>query len=406
MLQIFHRANFQFMGTAKNVFMGFSAICMATAIAVIVVKGFNYGIDFAGGTAVQVRFAEEPQLEKLRQALDASGLQGVTLQSIGDPKDHEVLIRVERKGHVAPDVKGSEGGEVSAHVIAALKGLEGEAGSGRLDLNGASEAALRDWLAAHLSPPAAGGAAPAVGDQPTEAGAQATAASLARAIVNARTQRGGLFRDVSEVLAVPGVPQSLAPALREGAALGRFAVRSVDFVGPTAGRELMLNTLYAILAAVGLILLYIWVRFHRVTWGVAAVIALVHDVVISAGAVALFNKEFSLTVVAALLTIVGYSINDTIVVFDRIRENLRLYRDQDFERVVNASVNQTLSRTILTVFTVFIAVSALYMYGGEKLNPMSFCLLVGIIFGSYSSVFVAAALLVLAYRWRPARVRG
>jgi preprotein translocase subunit SecF len=405
MLQIFHRANFQFMGTAKNVFMIFSAICMATAVGVIAVKGFNYGIDFAGGTAVQVRFAEEPQLEKLRQALDASGLQGVTLQSIGDPKDHEVLIRVERKEHIAPDAKGSEGGEISARVIAALKGLEGDAGAGRLDLNGASEAALRDWLVAHLSPPA-GGAAPAAGDQPVEAGAQATAASLARAIVNARTQRGGLFRDVSEVLAVPGVPQSLAPALREGAALGRFAVRSVDFVGPTAGRELMLGTLYAILAAVGLILLYIWVRFHRVTWGVAAVIALVHDVVISAGAVALFNKEFSLTVVAALLTIVGYSINDTIVVFDRIRENLRLYRDQDFERVVNASVNQTLSRTILTVFTVFIAVTALYMYGGEKLNPMSFCLLVGIIFGSYSSVFVAAALLVLAYRWRPARVRG
>ena len=405
MLQIFHRANFQFMGTAKNVFMGFSALCMATAILVIAVKGFNYGIDFAGGTAVQVRFAEEPQLEKLRQALDASGLQGVTLQSIGDPKDHEVLIRVERKGHSSPDAKGSEGGEVSAHVIAALKGLEGEGDSGRFDLNAASEAAFRDWLAARLSPPPAG-AAPTVGDQPAAAGAQAQAATLARSLVSARTQRGGLFKDVSEVLALPGVPQSLAPALHDQAVLGRFAVRSVDFVGPTAGRELMVNTLYAILGSIVGILIYIWFRFHRVTWGIAAVIALVHDVVISAGAVALFNKEFSLTVVAALLTIVGYSINDTIVVFDRIRENLRLYRDQNFERVVNASVNQTLSRTILTVFTVFIAVMALFLYGGEKLNPMSFCLLVGVIFGSYSSVFVAAALLVLAYRWRPARVRG
>jgi preprotein translocase subunit SecF len=399
MLQIFHRANFQFMGMAKNLFMGFSAVCMTVAVAVIAVKGFNYGIDFAGGTAVQVRFSEEPQLEKLRQALDSSGMQGVTLQSIGDPKDHEVLIRVEQKGHIAPDAKGSEGGEISARVIGALKHLEGEGDSGRLDLNAASETGLRDWLAAHLSPAPAGGAAP-------EAGVQSQAASLAQAIVNARAQRGGLFRDVSEVLAVPGVPQSLAPALRDQAALGRFAVRSVDFVGPTAGRELMVNTVWAIFGAVVLILLYIWLRFHRVTWGVAAVIALVHDVVISAGAVALFNKEFSLTVVAALLTIVGYSINDTIVVFDRIRENLRLYRDQDFERVVNASVNQTLSRTILTVFTVFIAVTALYLYGGEKLNPMSFCLLVGVIFGSYSSVFVAAALLVLAYRWRPARVRG
>jgi preprotein translocase subunit SecF len=161
----------------------------------------------------------------------------------------------------------------------------------------------------------------------------------------------------------------------------------------------MKNTLMAILAAVGLILVYVWFRFHKVAWGLAAVIALVHDVVIAAGAVAFFRKEFSLTVVAALLTIVGYSINDTIVVFDRVRENLRLYRDQEFEKVVNASVNQTLSRTVLTVFTVFVAVMALYLYGGEKLNPMSFCLLVGIIFGSYSSVFVAAGLLVLANRW-------
>jgi preprotein translocase SecF subunit len=113
---------------------------------------------------------------------------------------------------------------------------------------------------------------------------------------------------------------------------------------------------------------------------------------------ALTGKEFSLPIVAALLTILGYSINDTIVLFDRIRENLRLYRDHDFERVVNASVNQTLSRTVLTSFTVFVAVFALYLYGGEKLNPMSFCLLVGLVSGTYSTIYIAAALLVVTYQ--------
>jgi preprotein translocase subunit SecF len=388
MLQVFHDAGFQLMGRTKYVFMVFSAVCMTLAVTFIVRPGFNYGIDFAGGTAVQVRFAEDPNLDKLRAALDASGARGVSLQRIGDPKDHEILIRVERD--VEAEKKGEEGGGVSQRVIQALRNLEGTPDPARIDLNVTSEPALRDWIAARLQ---------AADPQ----AAPSTAADAAGAILRARTARGGLFSDPAQVAQVAGLPASVAAALKDGAVLGKFAVRGVDFVGPTAGAELMKNTLLAILGANILILIYVWFRFHKVAWGLAAIIALVHDVVIAAGAVALFRKEFSLTVVAALLTIVGYSINDTIVVFDRVRENLRLYRDQEFEKVVNASVNQTLSRTVLTVFTVFVAVMALYLYGGEKLNPMSFCLLVGIIFGSYSSVFVAAGLLVLANRWLGAK---
>ena len=385
MLQVFNNAGFQLMGRTKFVFMTFSAIAMAAAIVIIAVHGFNYGIDFAGGTAVQVRFAEEPHLDKLRTALDASGLGDVSLQRIGDPKDHEILIRVERDAKI--EGEQGEGGGVSQRVIGALRNLEGEPDPGKLDLNAASEGSLREWIATKT-------AAAGAGDSPDAA---------AKAILDARTVRGGLFTDTEQAASLPGIPPAVAQALRSDAMVGRFAVRGVDFVGPTAGRELMQNTLWAIVGSTAGILLYIWFRFHKVAWGITAVIALVHDVVIAAGAVAFTGKEFSLTVVAALLTIVGYSINDTIVVFDRVRENLRLYRDQDFERVVNASVNQTLSRTVLTVFTVFVAVMALFLYGGEKLNPMSFCLLVGIVFGSYSSVFVAAGLLVLADRWLGAR---
>lgn len=381
MLQVFQGANFRVMYETKWIALLISAVTMSIAIGAMAIKGFNYGIDFAGGTAVQVRFTDAPQLDRLRDALEGAGLGDVTIQRIGDAADHEVLIRVEREAAAAG---GDEGGHASARVVEAIRRLEGVPGSeGKLDLNAVSRTGLRDWIAARLGAPAEGAAAP-------------DADRIAGAILEARQERGGMFTDISQVTGVPGVDASIAGTLGDQAVINRFALRGIDFVGPTAGRELMRNTLWAIVASVISILVYVWFRFHRVAWGATSVIALLHDVVIAAGAMALTGKEFSLTVVAALLAIVGYSINDTIVTMDRIRENMRLYRDHDFERVVNASVNQTLSRTVLTAFTVFIAVVALLLFGGEKLNPMSFCLVVGIGFGTYSSVWVASALLVVA----------
>lgn len=386
MLQVFQNAGFQFMGRAKYVFVTISAVFLTGAVIVMIARGFNLGIDFAGGTAVQVRFVDEPPLDRLRAALEAAGLGDVTLQRIGDVRDNEILIRVERSE--SRGAEEGEGGAVSRHVIQALRSLVGAPEGDRIDLNAASEATLRDWIAARFPP----GTPDAPG-----------AAAVAAAVVRARSEAGGLFRDAAQVAEVQGVPPAVGTAFREQAVVAPFAVRGVDFVGPTAGAELLRNTLWAILFAAAGILLYVWLRFHHIAWGVAAVVALVHDVVIAAGAMSLTGKEFSLTVVAALLTILGYSINDTIVIFDRVRENLRFYRDQDFERVVNASINQTLSRSIITVLTVFVAVLALFLYGGEKLNPMSFCLLIGIISGSYSTIYVASALLVFAHRWLGAK---
>jgi preprotein translocase subunit SecF len=398
MLQVFHHANFKVMYGTKWVALTFSAFMTLSALVIIAVKGFNYGIDFAGGTAVEVRFAEPPRVEALRTALDGAGLAGVSIQSIqriGQSADNDVLIRVERD--VKHETAGHEGGDVSERVINAVRQVAGVEVKGGVELNMMTEEALRDWIASRL---------PTSADPPSAAPAP-DAAAMAKSIVAARNAKGGLFSDKSELSGIPGVTPAIESALKEQATLGGFALRGVGFVGPTAGKELMQNTAFAITAAVVMILLYVWFRFHKVAWGLASVIALVHDVSIAAGAVALTGKEFSLTVVAALLTIVGYSINDTIVVFDRIRENLRLYRDVDFERVVNASVNQTLSRTVLTSFTVFVAVTALFLYGGEKLNPMSFCLMVGVVFGTYSSVWVAAALLVVAYKtFGPKYVKG
>ena len=383
MLQVFHNANFPMMGRTKLLFFAISTTAFVVSVGTILVHGFNYGIDFAGGTAVQLRFVQAPQVESMRAPLEKAGLGDISIQQIGEYADHEVLIRVESQTGRSVASKG-EGGEISTTVIETLRKMLGgaEAASTRVDLNLISEPDLKDWFASRLPATAA----------PADAGA------LARAVIAFRTAHGGLIADQAALSTIPGLPGDRVDILRQQAILGPFTVRSVEFVGPTAGKELLQNTLYAVFGSVVGILLYVWLRFHKWMWGLTSVIALVHDVVIAAGAVSLTGKEFSLPVVAALLTILGYSINDTIVVFDRIRENLRLYRDRDFEEIVNASVNQTLSRTILTSFTVFIAITALYLYGGEKLDPLSFCLLVGVVFGTYSSVFVASALLVVAYR--------
>jgi preprotein translocase subunit SecF len=173
----------------------------------------------------------------------------------------------------------------------------------------------------------------------------------------------------------------------------------VDVVGPTVGHQLerqaLLATLYSLLG----MLVYLWFRFQLI-YGVAAVVAVFHDTLITVGFFALLNKEISLTVIAAILTLIGYSMNDTIVVFDRIRENLRLSRRESLPDVVNRSINQTLSRTVLTSGLTFLTVLSLYIFGGQVLNGFSFALVVGILIGTYSSIAVAAPMLVA---WQESR---
>ena len=392
MLQVFTHANFPLMGRVKWFFIAFSTFALVISVGTILTHGFNYGIDFAGGTAVRLKFREQPHIEKIRAALEGAGLGDVSLQSIGGAADNEVLVRVELGQGQGGPAAASEGGEISRRVLEALQSPEDfkEKQAGKIDLNMITEADLREWLGAHLP---SGGGGVTTQDAP----------AIAAALVKYRTDHAGLFASPSELASIPGVTPEAARLLQQQTFLGPFTLRSVDFIGPTAGKELLRNTLYAVFGSAAGILIYVWFRFKRWMWGLTSIIALVHDVVIAAGAVSLTHKEFSVDIVAALLTILGYSINDTIVVFDRIRENLRLYREVDFETLVNASINQTLSRTILTSFTVFIAITALFIYGGDKLNPLSFCLMVGVVFGTYSSVFVAAALLVIVYRYLGAR---
>ncbi len=182
----------------------------------------------------------------------------------------------------------------------------------------------------------------------------------------------------------------------------KFAVQQVDIVGPTAGKQLQhqafLATIYSLIG----MLVYLWFRFELI-YGVAAVVAVFHDTLITVGAFSLTNKEITLTVIAAILTLIGYSMNDTIVVFDRIRENLATNRRESLSDVVNRSINQTLSRTVISSGLTFLTVLSLFLFGGEVLHGFSFALVIGILIGTYSSIAVAAPMLVAYQDWRASR---
>jgi preprotein translocase subunit SecF len=196
--------------------------------------------------------------------------------------------------------------------------------------------------------------------------------------------------------------QSVESALSANYHDSAFTVEQVEIVGPTAGKQLQkqawLATLYSLIG----MLIYLWFRFELI-YGVAAVVAVFHDTLITVGAFSLTNQEITLTVIAAILTLIGYSMNDTIVVFDRIRENLALSRRESLHDVVNRSINQTLSRTVISSGLTFLTVLSLYLFGGEVLHGFSFALVVGILIGTYSSIAVAAPMLVAYQDWRVSR---
>jgi len=257
--------------------------------------------------------------------------------------------------------------------------------SGKLDFNNTSAQSLFERL---RDPFAA--AAISMSDQ--EIG------ELAKALTAFRDTppRSGLLTNMDELSAAPGVTPTILRVLKSECSLAKYAIRGAEVVGPKIGGELRTKAILATLYALGGMLVYIAFRFAWI-YGLAAVVATFHDVLITLGLFSLFGKEISLNVVAALLTLVGYSMNDTIVVFDRIRETVKLGRRGEFEAVVNESVNRTLSRTVLTSGLTFISAIALLIFGGQVLHGFSFALVCGIVVGTYSSIFVASPILIF---WR------
>jgi preprotein translocase subunit SecF len=391
-MEFFHEPKIDWMGI-KWYFIALSlALATTGLISMVVKKGLAYGIDFRGGTVVYVKFSKAPNLDAIRRELDRQNLRGNTITSIGAPSDHEVMIALDLKTTAASEALD----QGKRAIVAALSSLFGQGEAGKVDFNNSSPRTVSDHLIA---------ADPLGLSSKGFDSATKSYRDLAEAIVNFRNSppRSGLISDFQELSSVPGVNAGVIATLRNDFYLSSFAVKLTEIVGPKVGKDLRQQALYVTLAGLGAMLVYIWFRFE-LSYGVAAVVATFHDVIITLGFFSLLNKEITLTVIAALLTLVGYSMNDTIVVFDRIRENVRLSKREDFVSLINRSINQTLSRTILTSGLTFLAVLSLFLFGGEVIHGFSFALVVGVIIGTYSSIFIASPILVYFQKRLPGSV--
>jgi preprotein translocase subunit SecF len=410
MIELFKQPNIDWMGKAKY-FFALSGLLLIIGWAAIFMKGgIKYGIDFRGGTNVDVRFAQPPNIDQLRAGLREQGLGNSEIQSVSDianANSNEVLIFVEQAGQSDQALDESK-----AKVLKAINATYGVTSAGKPDFNSVTLTALANFLS-----------------QKDPLGLSVNAGdkyqTLAKALLAYRDkEKNGVLTNLDELSNVPGVNPSVISAIKDNYFLAPFAIRNAEIVGAKVGAELRNQAIRVTLYALAGMLVYIAFRFYggqiggstgwagkgiigfalrfmdRIIFGLAAVLAVFHDVLITLGLFKIFGFEISLTVIAALLTLVGYSMNDTIVIFDRIRENSRLLRKEPFADVVNKSINQTLSRTILTSGLTFLTVLVLFLMGGQVLRAFAFALVVGIVVGTYSSFGIAAPLVVAWNRWR------
>lgn len=366
----------------KWIFISISLILTVIAGVSVVFGGLNLGVDFTGGTLVYVKFKEEPQLERIREILSEAALQAEEVIRFDDLSLNEVQIRMAAVGSEEAQVVTLE----SNQIFEALRQEydQSQVETGRIDLNNISKSRLSTSLQ-ELDPEG-------LRDEQSISEFSEHYGEQADKIIDYRTNQSGMIQDFSELDSL-GIPTEVVETLSEESYLGSFTVISVESVGPKVGEELRSRARAAIGFSLVGMLGYIAVRFWPI-YGFAALVALFHDVFITLGIFSLTGREISLTVVAALLTLVGYSINDTIVVFDRVRENLRLMRRSDLGTIINASINQTLNRTIMTSGMTFLAVFSLYLFGGQVLQGFSFALVIGIIVGTYSSIAIASPIVL------------
>jgi preprotein translocase subunit SecF len=380
-MELFKQTNFDFLGK-KWPFIIASLILTAAGLVSLAVKGGpRYGIEFKGGMLMTVKFQNEPPVEKVRSALAAV---------LPNPPDVETFEAGSNEIQIGTDGDDATLAKSRQLVVDTLAKTFGQPGNGKLDLNNTSAGQLADRLRDPLQRASVQMSDPQVND-------------LAASIVGWRNQHGGLFASVDQAKSVPGVTPQVASVLGQEAYTAPYtAAREIEIVGPKVGADLRSQAINATLLALAGMLVYIWFRFEWI-YGVGAVIAVFHDTIITIGLFSLLNKEISLTVIAALLTLVGYSMNDTIVIFDRIRENLHLNRRERLVDVINRSVNQTLSRTVMTSGLTFLTVVALFLFGGPVLHGFSLALVLGILVGTYSSVFVASPIVLFWHDFADAR---
>jgi preprotein translocase subunit SecF len=377
-MELFKQTNINFLGKVKWPFIIASVVLLAAGLGSLIVHGGpRYGIDFKGGALVYVKFADRPQIEKIRSAL-GNRLPGGTPEIQEITGTNEIIIGTEL-GETA-ELENSR-----RIIIETLAATFGGGGGSKLDINRntTSQQVLIDRLRGPLA---------AAGVSFNEEQLKDIAASILR--YRDTPPRSGLIRSFDELSGVSGVTPQIISVLKQEAFTAPYAIRNTEIVGPKIGAELRQQALLATLYALGGMLVYIAFRFEWVS-GIAAVIAVLHDTLVTVGLLSVFDFEVTLTVVAALLTLVGYSMNDKIVVFDRVRENLKLMKRESLPNLINVSINQTLSRTILTGGLTLLSAVCLLVFGGPVLRGFAFAFVVGIIVGTYSSIFIATPIVVL-----------
>ncbi len=376
MLQIFKKTNINFMKYKYLAFALSGIIILSGLVNIIFGRGLKSGVDFSGGTLIRVLFKVPVPVSDVRSALSEQGLGNSIIQEV-EKGQREYIIRT--AGLNRDEIQAGE--EMEAHAILAnriietLKSPEDKAAAerGLIDFNNAGINEITAVLQTSLP------------DQ---------AAELAEKIVEFRIGRGII--DDYNVLRNAGISDEVITVLRNRTFLGSLTVLSRETVGPQVGKDLRRKATQATIWALLGMLVYIAFRF-KLAYGVSAILTLTHDVLVTLSIFSFTQREINLPVIAAVLTIVGFSINDTIVVFDRVRDNLKMMRKSHFEEVLNASINQTLSRSIITSGTVFLTVIALYLFGGEVINDFAFTMLVGVISGTYSTIYQSCP---IVYFWQ------
>ena len=379
-MEFFKSANIDFLGK-KWYFIAFSLIfSVAGVLSMVFWHGIPLDIDFRGGTQVSVKFSHAPDVNAVHQTMDRIGYHNARIRTLGGAGSNDLLIDLPQQESSAQALDQGK-----QQIINALRT---NAPADKQDINNSSSLALSAYLLQtdplHLS-----------------TDAQKQYAAIAHKIADYRDKtKGGVLSGFADLKGV--VDPAVVTALQQGFYLSDFGVYNVAIVGPQVGAQLRKQAMLATAYSLAGMLVYLAFRFELI-YGVAAVITVFHDTLITVGAFSLMDKPISLTVIAAILTLIGYSNNDTIVVFDRIRENLKLMRREKLSEIVNRSINQTLSRTILTAGLTFLTVLALFLFGGEVLHGFSFALVIGILIGTYSSIAIAAPILVAYQDWRQNR---
>jgi preprotein translocase subunit SecF len=375
-MQIFVNANYNILRWRFHA-LAFSVVLILIGMFLYMKNGVNLGIDFAGGANIILRFQERVPIDQLRTIVADA-----TIQQYGPPEDNSVLIRLPKQ---------EQEGDYAGAVVAALnQRLNGDLGS-RLDLNFQGRDALAELLKSK---------------DPDKKGAAGHEYyyRLAQAIIERRSE-AGIFTSMQQVTSVPGVTRETALVLEQNVFLGKFNVWSQETVGPQVGKELQRKAILAVILATLAMGTYIAIRFD-LKFGFAAVLSLTHDVLVALAFFAMIRGEFEIITVAAFLMIIGYSINDKVVVYDRVRENLKKLRTrEDFHTVLNRSLNQTLSRTVLTGGTVIMVLISLILFGGQVINEFAWLLLIGTVAGTYSTLTIVPAIVIIWNR-RLARKQG